>query len=101
MHFGTNHLGHFALTGLLIDHMLRIPESRVVTVSSQGHRLGAAIHFDDLQWEHHYDRMAAYAQSKLANLMFTYELERRPALGSDHQRTTIAVAAHPGGSKPS
>ncbi|WP_156687740.1 SDR family NAD(P)-dependent oxidoreductase [Mycobacterium sp. Marseille-P9652] len=96
LQFGTNHLGHFALTGLVLDHLLEVPGSRVVTVSSLGHRLRAAIHFDDLQWERGYDRIAAYGQSKLANLLFTYELQRRLAARRDAQ--TIAVAAHPGGS---
>jgi NAD(P)-dependent dehydrogenase (short-subunit alcohol dehydrogenase family) len=96
MQFGTNHLGHFALTGLLLEHLLPVPGSRVVTVSSLGHRLRAAIHFDDLQWEHRYDRVAAYGQSKLANLLFTYELQRR--LAAEPGAKTIAVAAHPGGS---
>ena len=77
LQFGTNHLGHFALTGLLLDLLLPVPGSRVVTVSSLGHRIRARIHFDDLQWERSYDRVAAYGQSKLANLMFTYELQRR------------------------
>ncbi|HEU0191456.1 MAG TPA: SDR family NAD(P)-dependent oxidoreductase [Mycobacterium sp.] len=95
LQFGTNHLGHFALTGLLLEHLLGVDGSRVVTVSSIGHRLGGAIHFDDLQWEHEYSRHRAYAQSKLANLLFTYELQRRLAAGG---RPTIAVAAHPGGS---
>jgi NAD(P)-dependent dehydrogenase (short-subunit alcohol dehydrogenase family) len=95
MQFGTNHLGHFALTGLLLDNLLPVRGSRVVTVSSTGHRLRAAIHFDDLQWEHSYNRYAAYGQSKLANLLFTYELQRRLA---DHHKNTIAVAAHPGAS---
>ena len=95
MQFGTNHLGHFALTGLLLDNLLSVRGSRVVTVSSMGHRLRAAIHFDDLQWEHGYDRYAAYGQSKLANLLFTYELQRR--LAEQHENT-IAVAAHPGAS---
>jgi NAD(P)-dependent dehydrogenase (short-subunit alcohol dehydrogenase family) len=90
--FGTNHLGHFALTGLLLDLMLPVPGSRVVTVSSTGHRIRAAIHFDDLQWERSYSRVAAYGQSKLANLMFTYELQRRLA----PHGTTVALAAHPG-----
>lgn len=93
LQFGTNHLGHFALTGLLLDHMLSVVGSRVVTVSSIGHRVIAAIHFDDLQWERRYNRVAAYSQSKLANLMFTYELQRRL---TGHQ--TSALAAHPGGS---
>src|SRR6202034_820472 len=72
LQFGTHHLGHFALTGLLLDHLLPVRGSRVVTVSSMGHRLRAAIHFNDLQWERSYNRAAAYAQSKLANLLFTY-----------------------------
>jgi NAD(P)-dependent dehydrogenase (short-subunit alcohol dehydrogenase family) len=92
LQFGTNHLGHFALTGLLLERMLPVPGSRVVTVSSVGHRIRARINFDDLQWERSYSRVRAYGQSKLANLMFTYELERRLS-GSG---TTIAVAAHPG-----
>jgi NAD(P)-dependent dehydrogenase (short-subunit alcohol dehydrogenase family) len=92
MQFGTNHLGHFALTGLLIDRILPVPGSRIVTVSSTGHRIRAAIHFDDLQWERTYGRAAAYGQSKLANLMFTYELQRRLA----RHESTLAVAAHPG-----
>jgi len=95
MQFGTNHLGHFALTGLLLDNLLPVRGSRVVTVSSVGHRFRAAIHFDDLQSEQHYDRFAAYGQSKLANLLFTYELQRRLA---SRQKNTIAVAAHPGSS---
>jgi NAD(P)-dependent dehydrogenase (short-subunit alcohol dehydrogenase family) len=94
LQFGTNHLGHFAFTGLLLDRLLPVPGSRVVTVSSIGHRIRAAIHFDDLQWERSYSRVGAYGQSKLANLLFTYELERRLAAGG----TTIAAAAHPGGS---
>jgi NAD(P)-dependent dehydrogenase (short-subunit alcohol dehydrogenase family) len=98
MQFGTNHLGHFALTGLLLDHLLPVRGSRVVTVSSQGHRIRAAIHFDDLQWERRYDRIAAYGQAKLANLLFTYELQRRLSAQDDAEKSTIAVAAHPGGS---
>jgi len=94
LQFGTNHLGHFALTGLLLDRLLPVAGSRVVTVSSIGHRIRAAIHFDDLQWERRYGRVAAYGQSKLANLLFTYELQRRLAPGG----TTVALAAHPGGS---
>jgi NAD(P)-dependent dehydrogenase (short-subunit alcohol dehydrogenase family) len=98
MQFGTNHLGHFALTGLLLDSLLPVRGSRVVTVSSVGHRIRAAIHFDDLQWEHGYDRIAAYGQSKLANLLFTYELQRRLAAraAAKEKQPTIAVAAHPG-----
>jgi NAD(P)-dependent dehydrogenase (short-subunit alcohol dehydrogenase family) len=93
LQFGTNHLGHFALTGLLLDRLLPVPGSRVVTVSSIGHRINATIHFDDLQWERSYSRVGAYGQSKLANLLFTYELQRRLT----GERTT-ALAAHPGGS---
>jgi NAD(P)-dependent dehydrogenase (short-subunit alcohol dehydrogenase family) len=93
LQFGTNHLGHFALTGLLLDRVLAAPGSRVVTVSSTGHRIIDAIRFDDLQWERSYNRFRAYGQSKLANLLFTYELQRR-LQGTD----TIAAAAHPGGS---
>jgi NAD(P)-dependent dehydrogenase (short-subunit alcohol dehydrogenase family) len=95
MQFGTNHLGHFALTGLVLDHLLPVRGSRVVTVSSLGHRLRASIHFDDLQWERGYDRVGAYGQSKLANLLFTYELQRR--LAARPEAKTIAAAAHPGG----
>ncbi len=96
LQFGTNHLGHFALTGLLLDRLLPVPGSRVVTVSSTGHRIQAAIHFDDLQWERSYSRVGAYGQAKLANLMFTYELQRRLA----QHGTTIAVAAHPASPTP-
>jgi NAD(P)-dependent dehydrogenase (short-subunit alcohol dehydrogenase family) len=96
LQFGTNHLGHFALTGLLLDHLLPVDGSRVVTISSQGHRIRSTIDFDDLQSEHGYDRVAAYGRSKLANLLFTYELQRRMAAKG---APTIAVAAHPGGSR--
>ncbi|NAS23576.1 SDR family NAD(P)-dependent oxidoreductase [Herbidospora sp. NEAU-GS84] len=93
LQFGTNHLGHFALTGLLLDLMLPVRGSRVVTVSSAGHRQGGPIDFADLDWtKRDYSRVAAYGNSKLANLMFTYELQRRLA-GTG----TVAVAAHPGG----
>jgi NAD(P)-dependent dehydrogenase (short-subunit alcohol dehydrogenase family) len=95
LQFGTNHLGHFAFTGLLLDRLLPVAGSRVVTVSSIGHRIRADIHFDDLQWERGYSRVGAYGQAKLANLMFTYELQRRLA----PHGTTIAAAAHPGGSR--
>ena len=95
LQFGTNHLGHFAFTGLLLDRLLPVAGSRVVTVSSIGHRTRADIHFDDLQWERGYSRVGAYGQAKLANLMFTYELQRRLA----PHGTTIAAAAHPGGSR--
>ena len=92
LQFATNHLGHFALTGLLLDQLLAVPGSRVVTVSSLAHDIQARINFDDLQSERSYNRVAAYGQSKLANLLFTYELQRRLSGAG----TTIAVAAHPG-----
>jgi NAD(P)-dependent dehydrogenase (short-subunit alcohol dehydrogenase family) len=93
MQFGTNHLGHFALTGQLLDNLLPVEGSRVVTVSSVGHRILARIHFDDLQLERRYNRVESYGQSKLANLLFTYELQRRLAAKGT---PTIAAAAHPG-----
>jgi NAD(P)-dependent dehydrogenase (short-subunit alcohol dehydrogenase family) len=92
LQFGTNHLGHFALTGRLLDRVLTAPGSRVVTVSSIGHRFGR-VRFDDLMSQRRYSRAGAYGQSKLANLLFTYELQRRLS-GTD----TSALAAHPGGS---
>jgi NAD(P)-dependent dehydrogenase (short-subunit alcohol dehydrogenase family) len=92
LQFGTNHLGHFALTGLLLPNMLEVPGSRVVTVSSNGHRAGR-MDFDDLMSARHYRKSAAYGRSKLANLMFTYELQRRLAAAAAQ---TIATAAHPG-----
>src|SRR5260370_40864250 len=79
MHFGTNHLGHFALTGLLLGHVLAAPNSRVVTVSSAAHRLQSRSHFEDLQSLRTYRTTTAYRQTKLANLMFVYELPRRIA----------------------
>ncbi|MEM0342737.1 MAG: oxidoreductase [Thermoplasmata archaeon] len=93
MHLGVNHLGHFALTGLLSDVWLKTPRSRVVTVSSMAHRFGK-MDFDDLMFERGgYGPMRAYARSKLANLLFTYELQRRlEQAGSD----SLALAAHPG-----
>ncbi len=94
LQFGTNHLGHFAFTGLLLDRLLPVAGSRIVTVSSVGHRILADIHFDDLQWERSYNRVAAYGQAKLSNLLFTYELQRRLT----SHGTTLAAAAHPGGS---
>lgn len=93
-HFATNYLGHFALTGLLLDLLLTTPRSRVVNVSSSGHRMGR-MDFRNLMFESKgsYSPMRAYARSKLANLLFTYELQRRyNAANID----AIAVAAHPG-----
>lgn len=92
MQLGTNHLGHFALTGLLLDRLLATPGARVVNVSSLAHRLGA-IRFDDLHSSDSYNKWRAYGQSKLANLLFTYELQRRlHAAGAG----AISVACHPG-----
>ncbi len=92
MQIGTNHLGHFALSGLLAGRVT----DRVVTVSSMGHRLGR-VSLSDLNWERRrYQRWLAYGQSKLANLLFTYELQRRHAAGSPVPQ---AFAAHPGYSR--
>lgn len=92
--FGTNHLGHFALTGLLIDLLRKTPGSRVVNLSSIAHRMGK-MDFDNSMYQKGkgYSSSRAYGRSKLANLLFTYELQRRfQEAGAD----TIAVAAHPG-----
>jgi NAD(P)-dependent dehydrogenase (short-subunit alcohol dehydrogenase family) len=92
MQFGTNHLGHFALTGLLLPRLLATPGARVVTTSSTMHKIGR-MNFDDLQSEKRYSKWGAYGQSKLANLLFAYELQRRlVARGAD----AISVACHPG-----
>jgi NAD(P)-dependent dehydrogenase (short-subunit alcohol dehydrogenase family) len=90
--FGTNHLGHFALTGLLFDLITRTSHSRIVNVSSVAHITGQ-IRFDDLNFKRGYNPIQGYAQSKLANLLFTYELSRKLVAGGHH---TLAVAAHPG-----
>lgn len=93
--FAANHLGHFALTGLLLDVITRTPQARVVNVSSAAHRQGK-MDWKNLQSEKGYKPWQAYGRSKLANLLFTYELQRRfEAAKVD----TIAVAAHPGGTK--
>jgi NAD(P)-dependent dehydrogenase (short-subunit alcohol dehydrogenase family) len=92
LQFGTNHLGHFALTGLLMERILDTDRSRVVTMSSFAHKTGR-IDFDDLQEDQSYSRLGAYAQSKLANILFAYELHRRlRAAGS----TVLSLCAHPG-----
>ena len=92
LQLGTNHLGHFALTGLLLDRLRATPGARVVTLSSGAHRIGR-IRFDDLQGERGYNRWRWYGQSKLANLLFALELDRRlRAAGSE----LLSVAAHPG-----
>jgi NAD(P)-dependent dehydrogenase (short-subunit alcohol dehydrogenase family) len=92
MQLGTNHLGHFALTGALLDHLEASGHARVVNVSSFMHRIGR-ISFGDLDARRSYRRWLRYGQSKVANLLFTYELQRRLA-GS--RASTIALAAHPG-----
>lgn len=92
MQFGTNHLGHFALTGLLLDRLLATAGARVVTVSSTAHRLGK-IRFEDLNWDRGYGKWRAYGQSKLANLQFAYELQRR----LEHAGAAVlSTACHPG-----
>ncbi len=90
--FGTNHLGHFALTGLLLERILAAPDPRVVTLSSGAHRLGK-ITFDDLQRERSYNNWTAYGQSKLANLIFAFELQKRATAAGSPLRS---MAAHPG-----
>ena len=92
LQFGTNYLGHFALTLRLLPVLLGRPGSRVVTVSSLVHRFGS-IRLDDLQGEHGYGPWRAYSQSKLANALFTLELDRRLRAA---RAPTISVGAHPG-----
>ena len=92
LQLGTNHLGHFALTGLLLPALLRAPEARVVTTSSQAHRTGR-MRWDDLQWSRGYQRWRAYGQSKLANLLFVHELDRRARAAGT---SLVSTAAHPG-----
>jgi len=92
MQFGTNHLGHFALTGLLLDLVLAAPGSRVVTVSSNAHKFGR-IRFEDLQSQERYRKWLAYGQSKVANVLFTNALQTRLQRASAQ---TIAVVCHPG-----
>jgi NAD(P)-dependent dehydrogenase (short-subunit alcohol dehydrogenase family) len=93
LQLGTNHLGPFAFTGLLIDRIAGVPGARVLTVSSIVHRSAASIDLGNLHNERGYNRSAAYARSKLANLLFAYELQRRLAAA---QAEAIALAAHPG-----
>jgi len=92
MQFGTNHLGHFALTGRLLPVLLAADAPRVVMTSSQAHRIGK-MRWADIHWRKRYSKWGAYGQSKLANLLFTFELDRR----ARHERSAlIAAAAHPG-----
>jgi len=93
LQFATNHLGHFALTGLLLPALVAIPHSRVVNVSSSAHRMARRMNFEDLMGEKKYSKWGAYGQSKLANLLFTSELQRRL---SANDLTVTASAAHPG-----
>lgn len=92
LQFGVNHLGHFALTGLLLPRLLATPRARVVTVSSFAHESGR-MEFDDLQREHDYTPYGAYSQSKLANILFMLELDKRLHPGP---ADTMSVGAHPG-----
>lgn len=93
---GTNHLGHFALTGLLADRIVAVEGARVVTVSSNAHRYRAHIDFERFGREQGRSQSAAYGRSKLANLLFTYELQRRLESASS---PAAALAAHPGWSE--
>ena len=92
LQFGTNHLGHFALTGQVLDLLLAAPAPRVTTVASSAHRIGR-MRWDDLNWERSYSKWPAYGQSKLANLLFTFELQRRAHHAGSN---LLATAAHPG-----
>ncbi|MGH8461287.1 MAG: oxidoreductase [Stenotrophobium sp.] len=94
MQIGTNHLGHFALTGLLLERLQAAPAARVVTVASIAHRGTRGLNLDDLHWQREsYKKNEGYARSKLANLLFSFELSRR--LQAAHS-TILAAAAHPG-----
>jgi NAD(P)-dependent dehydrogenase (short-subunit alcohol dehydrogenase family) len=92
MQLGTNHLGHFALTGLMLPSLLGTEGARVVSVASQAHRMGR-MHWDDLMGERRYEAWEWYGQSKLANLLFTYELQRRLEGAG---KKLVALACHPG-----
>lgn len=92
MQFATNHLGHFALTGLVLPTLLEAPTARVVTTSSQAHRVGK-MRWNDLQWNRRYRKWLAYGQTKLSNLLFACELDRRAKAAGAH---LLSTAAHPG-----
>ena len=92
MQLGVNHLSHFALTGLLLDRLTETEGARIVNVSSMAHKMGN-VRFDDLQRERRYNKWEAYGQSKLANLVFTYELERRLR---EADKALVVAACHPG-----
>ena len=93
LQFGTNHLGHFALTGRLLDALAGRAAPRVVTRRAASPTAPGKMDFDDLNWERGYSRWPAYGRSKLANLLFTVELARRAAVADSD---LIAAAAHPG-----
>jgi NAD(P)-dependent dehydrogenase (short-subunit alcohol dehydrogenase family) len=96
LQFGTNHLGHFALTGLLLDKILPVQGSRVVSVSSIAHSNNppkGGIKFDDPQWERSYNPQGAYGQSKLANILYAYALDRKLKKAG---QSTLSTVAHPG-----
>ena len=93
MQFGTNHLGHFALTGRLLSTLLATPHSRIVSVSSGTHAYSNGIEWDDLDGRKSYSRWGRYSMSKLANLLFAYELDRKL---KEADVTTLSVACHPG-----
>jgi NAD(P)-dependent dehydrogenase (short-subunit alcohol dehydrogenase family) len=93
LQFGTNYLSHFALTAQLLPLLAQGRQARVVNLSSLAHRQRSAIDFDDLNWQRRYTAYAAYSQSKLAMLMFSFELQRRSNL---HGWRLLSVAAHPG-----
>ena len=92
LQFGINYLGHFLLTGLLLEPLKNAAEARVVSLSSLAHKWGD-IYFEDLQFQNNYDKQKAYGQSKLACLMFTYELDRRL---KEQELSVKSLAAHPG-----
>lgn len=92
MQFGTNHLGHFALTGRLLSLLLAAEHPRVVSTSSQAHRIGK-MRWDDLHWRNRYSKWTAYGQSKLANLLFAFDLDRR---AKSEGTALVSAAAHPG-----
>ena len=93
LQMGVNHLGHFALTALLLDRLMATPGSRIVNVSSVGHKIRSKLDPTTMMSGEKYDRTAAYGRSKLANLLFTYELQRRLDAA---ESTTAALVAHPG-----
>jgi NAD(P)-dependent dehydrogenase (short-subunit alcohol dehydrogenase family) len=94
LQLGTNHLGHFAFTGLVLDRIRDVPGARIVVLASLAHQMArGGMNFEDLHSERGYNRITAYGRSKLANLLFAYELQRRlDAAGAE----AVALAAHPG-----